>query len=478
MASFVGPYRILRLVNRGGQGSVYLGYDKRLHRRVAIKICDLPRKRAERRRLLDEARAVAAIQSPRVVQVHDVIESGKHLALVMEYIPGCSLEEFLSKARPSLASVLRVGIDVAGALAIARQEHIVHGDVKAANILVTHTGRAKLADFGISSAARSASSSHGNGASPSALSPEQALGEPLDERSDLFALGCLLYRMLSGEHPFVRFGRLDTEMLLKRPARPLAETVSGGMELPEPLVTLIGDLLQKDPRQRTPNTRHVRHVLRLLARDLPLSSRDSLLRESSPFFRQEPPEDLPPPIPEDLARRGRSALLPDDSRGARLRHWLSGLWWPGRAALGLAVLALVGTPLVVAQKSKVIAVRFDEPDTSFARHVRLPREVSDAWLLQQVKQALGEQLGDYTVVGRVGAPPETALYPRGRPPSWWQQPEQSFYMALRCMDEFCVFVINRREAGERVHRQGVVLPEMSIDQWREVVRGTTLALYH
>ena len=84
MASFVGPYRILRLVNRGGQGSVYLGYDKRLHRRVAVKISDLPRARTDRRRLLDEARAVAGIQSPRVVQVHDVIESSKHLAMVMD----------------------------------------------------------------------------------------------------------------------------------------------------------------------------------------------------------------------------------------------------------------------------------------------------------------------------------------------------------------------------------------------------------
>lgn len=477
MASFVGPYRILRLVNRGGQGSVYLGYDERLHRRVAVKICDLPRKRTERRRLLDEARAVAGIQSPRVVQVHDVIESGKHLALVMEYIPGCSLEEFLSKARPSLASVLRVGIDVAGALAIARQEHVVHGDVKAANILVTRSGRAKLADFGISSAARSAMASQRGGASPSALSPEQARGEPLDERSDLFALGCLLYRMLSGEHPFYRHGRLDTGMLLAQPARPLKDVVRGDTELPGPLVTLIDELLQKDPRRRTPNTRRVRHVLRLLARDLPLSSRDSLLREASPYFRREPPEELPPTVPEDLGRRGRSALLPDDSRGTRLRHWLSGLWWPGRTALGLALVALLGAPFVIAQKTKVITVRFEEPDTRFVQAVKVPRGISRAWLLQQVKQALGEELGDYRVVGRVGAPPETALYPRGRPRDWWAQPEQAFFMALRCTADICVFVISREEAGERAHRQGMLLPEMSIGHWQEVVRDTTRALY-
>lgn len=127
MDNFVGPYRILRLIKQGGQGSVYLGYDKRLHRRVAIRY-SLPSTRAARRQLLREARTVASIQSHKVVQIHDVIESSTHLAMVMEYVPGCSLEDFLT-AVPSLASVLTVGTDVAGALALARQNHIVHGDV-------------------------------------------------------------------------------------------------------------------------------------------------------------------------------------------------------------------------------------------------------------------------------------------------------------------------------------------------------------
>lgn len=87
----VGPYRILRLINRGGQGSVYLGYDQRLGRRVAIKIGRLPQRRAARRRFLHEARLVASIQSAKVVQIHDVIESSEHLALVMEYVPGCGI---------------------------------------------------------------------------------------------------------------------------------------------------------------------------------------------------------------------------------------------------------------------------------------------------------------------------------------------------------------------------------------------------
>ena len=122
----VGPYRIIRLVNRGGQGSVYLGYDKRLQRRVAIKVYPLPVQRNSRRQLLKEARVVASLDSPRIVQIYDVIESQEHIAMVMEYVPGCDLEEFLTAVRPSLASILVIAGDLAAALSVARQQQIVH----------------------------------------------------------------------------------------------------------------------------------------------------------------------------------------------------------------------------------------------------------------------------------------------------------------------------------------------------------------
>ena len=101
----VGPYRILRLVNRGGQGSVYLGYDKRLHRRVAIKIYLLPEDRSARKRLLREAQLIASIQSPKIVQIHDVIESREHLAMVMEYVPGCHINHSFGAHTSALKSL-------------------------------------------------------------------------------------------------------------------------------------------------------------------------------------------------------------------------------------------------------------------------------------------------------------------------------------------------------------------------------------
>ena len=219
----VGPYRILRRINRGGQGSVYLGYDRRLGRRVAIKIYRLPSARTARRRLLHEAQLVASIQSPKVVQIHDVLESRGHVALVMEYVPGCDLEEFLAAVRPSLDSILTIALDIAGALAMARlplaavgrrrpQQQIVHGDLKASNVLIADSGQVKLTDFGI---AHRGAQGAAPGASQSAMSPEQYLGKPLDVRADLFALGCLLYRMLSGAQPFMDGPRLDPRRLLE-----------------------------------------------------------------------------------------------------------------------------------------------------------------------------------------------------------------------------------------------------------------------
>lgn len=477
MDNFVGPYRILRLIKQGGQGSVYLGYDKRLHRRVAIKIYSLPPTRAARRQLLREARIVASIQSHKVVQIYDVIESSTHLALVMEYVPGCSLEDFLTAVRPSLASVLTVGSDVAGALALARQNHIVHGDVKAGNVLITEAGRAKLTDFGISRSTAGGRPGEWAAGSFSALSPEQFLGKALDERADLFALGCLLYRMLCGEHPFHRNGVLDPDLLLKRDPKPMADIVTGDVELPDPLVAIVAALLQKDPAKRPANTRRVRQVLRTVLRTLPMSTSDSLLREARPYFRQESPEDIPPLIPKGLGQQGRSALVPSGTRWTRFRHRLIALRWPARTALALALVAIAGVPVALALRNTVTPVRFTPPQTSVTEMVMLPPQISKTWLLEQVRGALGEQLGNIRIVGPLGAFPVTTIYSRGEPTNWNETSELVVDTAVRCVGSVCVLSISREQSGERVSRQGVLLADMSLQEWRDIVRDTTLALY-
>ncbi len=477
MDNFVGPYRILRLINQGGQGSVYLGYDKRLHRRVAIKIYRLPATRAGRKTLRREAQLVASIQSPKVVQIHDVIESGTHLAMVMEYVPGCSLADLLVAVRPSIASVLRVGADVAGALAIARQNHIVHGDVKPGNVLITETGRAKLTDFGISRTTADSQSGRWAAGSLSALSPEQFLGQPLDERADLFALGALLYQMVCGEQPFYSGGTLDPARLLERPPKPLSDRVTGDVDLPDPLVAIISALLEKKPRDRPRNTRRVRQVMRTVMRTLPISARNNLLHEARPCFRHESPDDIPPQIPRDLGQQGRSALIPPGTQWARFLHRLKLLRWPARTALALTVITMAAVPLAIALRNTVTPVQFTQLQTSFTGTVKLPREISRDWMVEQVRDALVEQLGHIRVIGKIGAYPVTVLYAGGEPKNWNEAAAITVDMALRCFERVCVFTVGREQAGERFSERGVLFADMPAQEWREVVRDTTLALY-
>lgn len=477
MDNYVGPYRILRLINRGGQGSVYLGYDKRLHRRVAIKIYSLPDKRSRRKLLLREAQLVASIQSPKVVQVHDVIESSGHLALVMEYVPGCSLEEFLQAVQPSLPSVLTIITDIAGAMALARQQRIVHGDLKASNVLIGTNGRAKLTDFGISRKVDEGVAGRWAAGSLSALSPEQYLGRPLEFRSDLFALGSLIYRMLSGEQPFYRDGHLDVERLLRGEPQPLEEVVSRAVELPPDLVSLVDALLQKDPQKRPRTMRRVRQVTRAAVRDQMMSTSNSLLREANPLFRPESPEDIPPPVPAGLGQAGRSRMPPPEGRMARVVYWLRSLRWPARTALALGVCTVLAVPVGVALHGGVTAVQFKSPEITMRQQVRIPGEVSRDWLLQEVKGALREQLGELYVLGPVGAPRARAMYSPGTEPDLPQVPEQVFGMGLRCVENICVFAISREQDGKHFNKQGVMFAEMSLQQWRDIVRETTLALY-
>lgn len=469
----VGPYRILRLINRGGQGSVYLGYDKRLHRRVAIKIYPLPPERAARKRLLYEAQLVASMHSPKVVQIHDVIESPEHLAMVMEYVPGCDLEEFLGRVRPSLASVLTIAADIAGALTVARQQRIVHGDLKAGNVLIATTGRVKLTDFGI---ARRATLQGGSAGSLSALSPEHCLGGTLDERSDLFGLGCLLYRMLGGVHPFLNEGRLDRRALLEREPVPLQERVTPDVELPPELVGLVGALLQKNPADRPSSTRVVRRILRKVALGIPLAASNSLLGEARPCFRPESAEDIPPLVPADLGREGRSRL--PVARASSHSRWLAGLparrVMPATAAAVVLACAALYFQFAPAMEKQVF---IEAPVLRLAADADLPGEISPLWLVEEVSQVLREQLGPLRVAGPVGATPVTTLYADPARREGQQPIEERLQLGLRCVEMLCVFAVSRSWQGQQANQQAVLFPDMSAQQWRDIVRTTTRQLY-
>lgn len=463
MGASIGPYSIQRLINGGGQGRVYLGYDRRLHRQVAIKIHQLPAGRKARRQALDEARRVAGIHSPRVVQIYDVVQSNDFLAMVMEYVPGCDLEDFLAATRPSLASVLTVAADLAAALAASRQQGLVHGDLKAANVLVTPQGRVKLTDFGI---ARTAGGEGTGAGSLSAIAPEQLAGQGLDIRTDLFALGRLLYRMLTGEHSFSAAVAMDTQGAGEdqRYGRLESLALAGGREVPPELLSLVDQLLCLDPEHRPRNTHQVRRVLRNLSRQLPLSSSTCLLREARPFFRPESPADIPPAIPDQLRQRGRSS----NTRWA-LWDWKQALQarLPALALTALLSMA-VALPLLAAWQGRVTRIHIDEP------LVEVLAGDSPALSTPAMVAAVRDTLAALDETARFsGAPLERVIHATDRHLS----PDENIALQVRCDQLACILVLRRQFGSETRFQQVLLARQHAPAYWTEQLRAATVALY-
>ena len=208
----IGTYEISGIVGRGSAGIVLRGFDRALHRNVAIKILDpaIAGVGAARQRFAREARAMAAISHEHVVPVYEVSEHSGLPYFVMEYVPGGSLERRLRSQGPfDLEAVLRIGFQIAQALAAAHASGLVHRDIKPGNILMDRgTERVRVADFGLVRVANDVSCTRSGfiAGTPQYMAPEQVKAEPCDGRSDLFSLGSLLYALCTGHAPF----RADT----------------------------------------------------------------------------------------------------------------------------------------------------------------------------------------------------------------------------------------------------------------------------
>jgi len=271
----VGAYAIADLVGAGGMGEVYRAHDTRLDRRVAIKV--LPRVLATeptaRARFLRETRLASKVVHPYVATVFDVVESGDDLLLVMEYLEGRTLRDFLREERPAAARVAEIGIEIAEALDAIHTAGVVHRDLKPANVMIAPSGHVKVMDFGV---ARGLDGTHGAG-DPTLtregvgvgtvlyMSPEQVRGRKIDARSDLFALGGLLWEAISGEHPFSRETVVETATAILR------EPPGGGTEPPSltqsgALRDVILRLLRKDPDERYASAEAVVEDLRAVLR--------------------------------------------------------------------------------------------------------------------------------------------------------------------------------------------------------------------
>ncbi|HXT20871.1 MAG TPA: serine/threonine-protein kinase, partial [Thermoanaerobaculia bacterium] len=208
----LGHYHLERRLGRGGMGEVYLARDGRLGRQVAIKLLD-PALGLDRRwqaRFLEEARVAALLDHPNVCTIHEVGEHEGRPFIVMQYVTGRTLKDLIGGQPLPPEVLMSLSVQVGEALAAAHEQGIIHRDVKAANVMVTPQGLAKVLDFGIAKrlevdalAASTAATAAGTIlGTPGSMAPEQAAGARTDRRSDIFSFGVLLYEMATGRTPF------------------------------------------------------------------------------------------------------------------------------------------------------------------------------------------------------------------------------------------------------------------------------------
>jgi len=344
----IGVYRVECRLGRGGMGEVFLAWDERLERRVAVKRIrpDSGLSPEQRERFRREARLAARLSHPAIVQIHDLVTEGADDAIVMEYVEGRTLAERIAGGRIETAEALRLAREIATGLAAAHEAGLIHRDLKAANVIVTRAGQAKILDFGL---ARPSGKSEETPLTRrgmvvgtlGSMSPEQVRGQELDERSDLFSLGILLYEMLTGHRPFR--GRDSAEVLWQVVHEPPPSPRSLQPDLPAAAESLLDRLLAKDREKRPGKAREVIAILDRIAAgaDQPTRGDDSV--SELPTAQMPTPRAAVPPLPP---RKGTppSSLVGPLGRSPRL------LWI---AAVVAALIATVATTVLLKQPSRV-----------------------------------------------------------------------------------------------------------------------------
>jgi TolB-like protein/Flp pilus assembly protein TadD len=258
----IGHYEIISRIGRGGMGEVYLARDTSLDRRVALKLlpADFMTDAERVRRFTQEAKAASALDHPNLCAIHEVGQSSSFLYIAMQYVEGVTLRQLIGSRPLKLDALLSISLQAADALAAVHDLSIIHRDIKSDNIIVTPKGQAKILDFGLAKLTRSRARADVRETeteltrtgvvmgTPSYMSPEQARGERVDHRSDIFSLGIVIYEMATGEVPFKRKSSAETmNAVINEPHTPVTEI---NEEIPTELCAVIDRALSKDPAGR------------------------------------------------------------------------------------------------------------------------------------------------------------------------------------------------------------------------------------
>ena len=260
IGTVLGGYRVEARLGRGAMGTVYRAKQLSLDRTVALKLLaqKFVREPGFVEQFLKEARAVAKLGHPKVVQVHDAGEVDRQFFFAMEFLPGGTVADLLkADGRIALSRALSIGADAADALAWAEENGIVHRDVKPGNLLIAEDGAVKLGDLGIALdlSSSQAKQSKRKVGSPRYMAPEQALGETVDQRADIYGLGSTLFHMIAGKPPFVES---DNTAILKAKIQSEAPRLSTfDPSLPTAVVDLVATMLARDPKKRFASCRDV-----------------------------------------------------------------------------------------------------------------------------------------------------------------------------------------------------------------------------
>jgi len=260
-------YRVLEEIGAGGMGVLYRAHDERLDRDVAVKV--LPpgtlTDETSRKRFRKEALLLSRLNHPNIETIHDFDTQDGVDFLVMEYIPGVTLDEQLAKGALSEKEIARLGIQLADGLSAAHEQGVLHRDLKPGNLRVTPDGRLKILDFGLAkllhppsetAATESLSETQAGAGTLPYMAPEQLLGEKVDARTDIYGLGAVLYEMATGRRPFpeIQKSRLTDAILHQNPHLPgaLNHRISPGLE------RIIVKALDKDPEHRYQSAKELR----------------------------------------------------------------------------------------------------------------------------------------------------------------------------------------------------------------------------
>jgi serine/threonine protein kinase len=330
-----GHYRVIALIGAGGMGEVYLAEDTRLGRNIALKVLTrgFTQDRQQLQRFEQEARAASALSHPNIMAIHDIGQADNTHYIVSELIDGETLRQRLSRGPMPVGESLDIVSQVAGALHSAHEAGIVHRDVKPENIMMRRDGFVKVLDFGLAKLQENTAGQPGLSTetglvfgTPRYMSPEQARGQKVDGRSDIFSLGIVLYETLSGSYPFPGDTSADViASLLQKDPVPISQFLA---DTPEALESITSRALEKKPEDRYQTVQEFLSDVRRLKQRLDFE--------------------------EELERSGASTRARDASRRFASGE-TSGPWWRSnavRAGVAVAVLAIVAAGLLLFLKPR------------------------------------------------------------------------------------------------------------------------------